>query len=121
MNWQHWAAVVEDSDAQPLPQKPQPKKLVLEICGVDCNGRFFIERTVAKTVVDGLREFRLKAAVELDEILSVRPVPEAPTGENRVCSSLFRVCAVRNEGAMRIVQARLFEPLPGHSRRTRSS
>lgn len=120
-NWQDWTAIIEDSDAQLFPEKPQTNEVVLEICGVDCQGRFFIERTIAKTGSDGLREFRLNAPVELDEILSIRPVPAASTDETRVSSSLFRVCNVQKHGAARTVQARLFEPLPEQSRRMRSS
>lgn len=121
MHRQDWQAIIEGPESQQRSETVQAREIVLEVCGLDCHEHLFIERTSARTDAGGIREFQLKAAVELDGIVSIRPVPEGLIGENKISPTLFRICKVGNGRAARIVRALPFEPLPAWSRPARSA
>jgi hypothetical protein len=120
MLWNVWSSIVEDAGRTCPDDYPEESEWILEVCGHDCKGHFFIETTSAIPHGDGIRKFMLTAAVDLDGIVLIRPAEKKPSAANKGASSLFQICQLERRGAIRIVHVRPFDPLPDWPRHQRS-
>lgn len=119
MYQRNWNEIIAEGDGQAFLEAMDTKEPVLEICGVDCHEQFFIERTAAKLDSNGIRSFRLTAPVELDTIVSIRPICDDL--DNKASSALFQVSRVEKAGGGVWVQVRRFDPLPDWPLRKQAS
>jgi hypothetical protein len=112
MLWNVWSSIVEDPERTYPAELPNENEWIMEVCGHDCKGHFFIETTSAIPHGDGIRKFMLTAAVELDGIVLIRPAESKSSAGKKSASSLFQIYKVEKRGAIRIVHVRPFDPLP---------
>lgn len=116
MFWNVWSSIGENAERNLFAEQPAEDEQFLEVCGLDCKDHLFIEKTAAILHHEGIRKFILTAAVEPDGIILIRPMHSMQKAEFKGRSTLFQICKVEEKGSMRIVHARLFEPLPNWPR-----
>jgi len=112
MIWQERNSITEEANGHNGIDLSIEDDLILEVCGLDCRGRFFIEKTTGRMKGGEFPELRLTAAVEPDLIVSVRPMRPDPFGENLASAALFRIRRVEKRGSLNFAQASAFECSP---------
>lgn len=116
MSWDVWNSIAETPERFLPAGQEVGEEPILEICGVDRNDHLFIEKTAAMPHHDGMRKFRLTAAVEQDGIVLIRPMHSVRSSDFRGGSSLFQICKVEEKESIRVIYAQPFEPLPNWPR-----
>lgn len=116
MFWNVWNSIAENTERSLFAERFTENEQILEVCGVDSKDHLFIERTAAISHQEETRKFMLTAAVVQDGIVLIRQVHSVWPEDLRGESSLFQTCKVEKREALRIVHARLFEPLPSWPR-----
>jgi hypothetical protein len=105
--WQHLGTVTTDDRRQ---EDRVPLSLTIEVCGFDCDLRFFTERTKTWNVSNSGCQFRLHTEVAPETVVAIRVIHQSGGDELNSKSALFRIVRVRPEYPAISIGAQKLQP-----------
>jgi hypothetical protein len=106
-DWQQLGTVTTDDRRQ---EDRVPLSLMIEVCGFDCDLRFFTERTKTWNVSDSGCQFRLHTEVAPETVVAIRVIHQSGGDELNSKSALFRIVRVRPEYPAISIGAQKLQP-----------